>query len=202
MVVAIIDDDHEVNASLRWLIESIGYQVKTFSRVEPFLKDVTSEQPNCLILDVRMPTISGFELYEILKTRKITIPTIFITGHGDIPMAVQAMKEGAINFLTKPVNNQILLETINKAVRQDIQRKQEEEKAAQIFARVKRLTPREYEVMGLMVSGTLTKKIAERLGISLSTAELHRANVMKKMQVTSFAELVSYAVKYEFVVAD
>lgn len=195
--VAIIDDDPEVTASLSWLIESVGYKVKTYTEVEGFLTTLTHESPNCLILDIRMPVMSGFELQEILKTKRTNVPIIFITGHGDIPMAVHAMKEGAINFLTKPINNQILLETINKAVRQNLSQREQEEKTIQIIKRVQRLTPREHEVMCLMVKGKLTKTIADQLNISQSTVELHRSKVMKKMEVSSFAELVSLSIKYE-----
>jgi len=199
-IVVIIDDDHEVTSSLRWLLESMQYQVDTYSRIEPFLTTLSSKkQPNCLILDIRIPGMSGLELHDILKKQGIKVPIIFITGHGDISMAVEAIKEGAINFLTKPINNQILLETINKAVKQDAFHRDQEEKTAKFFTRVKRLTPREQEVMYLMVMGKLTKTIADELGIRQGTAELHRANVMKKMEVTSFAELVSLTTTYGFI---
>lgn len=187
----IIDDDQEVTASLCWLIEPLGYQVITYSSATSFLETLVAEQANCLILDIRMPEITGFELHEILKARGINLPIIFITGHGDISMAVHAMKEGAINFLTKPINNQALLETINKAIRQDMKRRIENENSALIMSRVNKLTPREYEVMSLIVKGRLSKLIADDLKISLSTVEFHRAKVMKKMQVKTIAELAS-----------
>jgi FixJ family two-component response regulator len=197
-LVIIIDDDQEVTASLRWLLESMEYQVETYSRIEPFLLTLPAKQPNCLIVDIRIPVISGLELPDLLKQQRIKVPIIFISGHGDISMAVDAIKEGAIHFLTKPINNQVLLATISDAVRQDITRKTQAEKAAHIFARVKRLTPREQEVMYLMVKGKLNKTIADELGIRPGTVELHRAQVMSKMEVTSFAELVSLATQYGF----
>ncbi len=191
--VFIVDDDREVTDSLLWLIESVGYQVEVFYDPQTFL-DNYDQCSGCLVLDVRMPEISGLELQEILKEKKITLPIIFITGHGDIPMAVRAMKLGAMEFLTKPVNNQILLETINKAIKLDQKQKKDIVEHEKIKARFQRLTPREKEVMKLMVKGNLTKIIADKLGISPNTAELHRAKVMKKMEVKAIAELVTLAV--------
>jgi two-component system response regulator FixJ len=197
-IVSIIDDDQEVITGLRWLIESVGYKVDTYLSAEPFLNALSMQKPNCLIVDIRMPVMSGIALYETLKAQKNTIPIIFITGHGDIAMAVHAMQEGAVSFLTKPINNQVLLEMINKAIKQDMILKIQQEKVADIFGRVSNLTLREQEVMRLMVRGKPTKCIAKELRIEKSTAESHRANVMKKMQVASLAELVHLATKYEF----
>lgn len=196
--VYIVDDDKEVTDSLCWLIESVGYKVKIFHNPQKFLSDY-EHQPGCLVLDVRMPEMSGLELQEVLKERQIKIPIIFITGHGDIPMAVRAMKYGATEFLTKPVNNQVLLETINKAIKLDTKQREQEIENAKVLARFDRLTPREREVMELMVKGKLTKVIADNLGISPNTAELHRAKVMKKMEVKALAELVTLAVSNNIV---
>lgn len=191
--VFIVDDDKEVTESLLWLIESVGYQVEVFHNPQVFLERY-EQRPGCLVLDVRMPEMSGLELQETLKEKNITLPIIFITGHGDIPMAVRAMKSGASEFLTKPVNNQILLETINKAIKFDHKLRESRLENAKLAARFERLTPREKEVMMLMVKGKLTKVIADKLGISPNTAELHRAKVMKKMEVKALAELVTLVV--------
>ena len=195
--IAIIDDDKDVGASLSWFIESLGYQVNNYNMAEPFLATVEKKQPDCLILDIRMPLMSGFELQETLKNRNLDIPTIFITGHGDIPMAVHAIQQGAMHFLTKPINNQLLLEAVNKAVRKSLRQKQQQLAKKEIENRVKYLTRREYQVMCHMVQGKLTKVIATELNISQSTVELHRSKVMKKMAVASLAELVALTIKYE-----
>ncbi len=195
--VYVIDDDIEVTESLRWLIESVNYKVVTFPNAEAFLQTKNIEEPGCLVLDMRMPNISGLELQEALNQQQIKIPIIFITGHGDIPMAVRAMKAGAIDFLTKPVNNQILLETINKAIKRSIQQQKTSEKNAELNARIHQLTPREREVMDLMVLGKHTKAIANELQISPNTVELHRAKVIKKMGVKTVAELVALTISKE-----
>ena len=192
--VYIVDDDHEVTSSLKWLIESVGYHVRVFHQPSDFLRNYQQGQVGCLILDVRMPEMSGLEVQEIMRRKQIHIPIIFITGHGDIPMAVRAMKFGATEFLTKPVNNQMLLENINKAIKLDIQRREEAQEVAILRKRYERLTPREKQVMELMIAGKLTKVIADELGISPNTAELHRAKVMKKMEVKTLAELVNLTI--------
>lgn len=196
-IVAVIDNEQEVTDSLSWLIKSEGYQVDTYSSAEPFLGTLAnSKQPSCIVADIRMPVISGFELQQILKSRGVNIPIIFITGHGDISMAVHAMQEGALHFLTKPINNQVLLETIHRAIRLDTSRRAREGYAAQFHSKLKHLTSREYEVMCLMVTGKLTKTIAYQLNISISTVELYRAKVKKKMEVASLAELVNLSAQY------
>ena len=191
--IFVIDDNKEVTESLRWLFESVNYEVETFNNANNFLAAYKSTQPGCLILDVRMPEITGLELQEILKERNISIPIIFMTAHADVPMAVRAMKLGAVDFLTKPVNNQTLLETINKAIKIDMKLKRNSTDTAKTAAKAKRLTSRENEVMMLILEGKLNKHIASHLGISQKTVELHRSNVMKKMGAKTAAELVRLA---------
>jgi len=202
IVVSVIDDDKEVITSLIWLIESVGYEVKTYDSAESFLQACNFEETNCLITDVRMPKMSGLELQEELKQRGLSIPIIFMTGHGDVPMAVRAMKAGATDFLTKPVNYQVLLEVINKAIKKDQKRRSILHKRQSVIERTKRLTPREREIMNLMVTGKLTKTIADRLSISPNTAEVHRAKIMKKMEVKTLAELIFMALRYDLVTLD
>jgi two-component system response regulator FixJ len=189
--IFIIDDDKHVIESMRWLMESVDYSVETYSDAQSYLDNCKRDAPGCLVVDVRMPGISGLELQEELHKRDITLPIIFITGHGDVAMAVRAMKAGAVDFLTKPVNNQLLLETINKAIVFDQGNRAKLAKSAEIHERAARLTQREKEVMQLMVTGKLTKVIADELDISPNTVELHRAKVMRKMEAKTLAELVS-----------
>lgn len=190
-IVYIIDDNEGVTESLRWLIESVGYVVKVYNNPKLFLGEFNPDRISCVVVDVRMPELSGPELQEALLERHTETPLIFITGHADVPVAVRAMKLGAVDFLTKPTNSQVLLETINKAIRMDIKRRQKREQNAEVIIREKRLSPREREVMRLIVSGKLTKSIADKLGLSLRTVEMHRANIMKKMEVNSQVELTS-----------
>ena len=188
--VWVVDDDKAVLESLQWLMESVGYTVKTFTKAMDFLSTYEPIRIGCLVVDVRMQGMTGLELQESMGKRGIKIPVIFITGQGDVSMAVRAMKAGAMEFLSKPVNNQILLEAVNKAILKDIEIKKQSKQNEHAIALVKTLTPREFEVMGLMVAGKLNKIIAYELGISLSTVELHRAKVMKKTKVRSLAQLV------------
>ena len=197
--VYIVDDDQDVTNSLRWLIESVGYGVETHADARSFLRHYKG-QAGCLVLDVRMPELSGLELQEILQQKNMALPIIFVSAHGDVPMAVRAMKRGAIDFLTKPVNNQILLDNINSALRLDIKRREQLTHQEQVHALENKLTPREREVMALMVQGKSTKVIAESLGISPNTVELHRAKVMKKMEVKTVAELVSLTIGADTIV--
>ncbi len=190
-IVYIIDDNEGVTESLCWLIESVGYKVEVYNNARNFLDKYDSSTISCAIVDVRMPELSGPELQEALLEKGFEMPLIFITGHADVPVAVRAMKLGAIDFLTKPTNSQVLLETINKAIRLDIRRRQKQEQNAEVVSREKRLSPREREVMHLIVSGKLTKSIADCLTLSLRTVEMHRANIMKKMEVNSQVELTS-----------
>lgn len=196
LTIYIVDDEPSVLKSLQCLIESVGYRVKTFSNAHDFIETYTSNNPTCLIIDVRMPIISGLELQKYLKEKNIDIPIIFISGHGNIPMAVDTIKNGAIDFLTKPINNQNLLETINKAIKQDIIKHNKYQECAQMNALVNSLTKRELEIMTLMVKGKMTKHIANTLSISPNTVDQHRMKVMNKMNVKCIAELVNKVITY------
>lgn len=194
--VFVVDDDEAMTKSIRWLIETVGLRVKTFSQGKEFLDSYKSNDPGCLILDVRMPGMSGLELQGQLKEHHINLPIIFITGHGDVPMAIKAMKAGAFEFLTKPFNDQTLLDSINQAIEFDSTRRQENLELDSIIARIEKLTPRESEVMDLVVEGKLNKVIADELYISAKTVELHRAKIMEKMQAASLAQLVRLVLAY------
>lgn len=190
-IVYVVDDDQAMVESLSWMIESVGLKVKTFTRAQDFLEQYNPEQPGCLLLDVRMPGMSGPELQTRLNERGIpTLPIIFISGHGDVPLAVRVMKAGAVDFLTKPFNDQILLESINKALRLDISNREKRQENAQAEAKFALLSPREIQVLQGIVSGKQNKVISAELKISLKTVEAHRASVMKKMSVKSVPELV------------
>jgi len=188
--LALISTDNEAVQSLKQILSSVGYDVHVYSNGPEFLQTFSPDMTNTVILDVFLPGMSGFEIQEKLSEQRISIPVIFITGQGDIEMAVRAMKNGALDFLTKSVSDHVLLESVNKAVQRDQQSRVWEKENAIVVARSNLLTPREFEVMELMVSGLSTKAIAAELGISPSTVELHRAKVMKKMQVKSIASLV------------
>lgn len=191
--VFIVDDDQAMAESLSWMIESVGFKTKTFTNAQSFIDSYTPNQAGCLILDVRMPEISGPELQERLNQKHIQLPIIFISGHGDIPLAVRVMKAGAIDFLAKPFNDQVLLEVINKAIRIDKENREKKLQSVEIAERVAQLTPREHQIMCHIVAGKLNKVISGELDISLKTVEAHRANIMKKLQVKSLPELVRIA---------
>tara|TARA_R110000868_G_scaffold380784_1_gene646880 strand:+ start:55343 stop:56005 length:663 start_codon:yes stop_codon:yes gene_type:complete len=200
--VFVVDDDESMTESISWLIESVGLPVKTYSSATEFLEKYTQGASGCLILDVRMPGMSGLELQEVLKERGIRLPVIFITGHGDVPMAIRAMKAGAFEFLTKPFNDQTLLDGINKAIEHDANRREENAELDEIRERINRLTPRETEVMKLVITGKLNKVVAVDLEISTKTVELHRAKIMEKMQAGSLAGLVKMVLCVEHADAD
>ncbi len=189
-IIYVVDDDEAMCESIRWLIESVGLTVKTFLSAAEFLDFYTQNHVSCLILDVRMPNMSGLELQDQLKRRNIDIPVIFVTGHGDVPMAIRAMKAGAFEFLTKPFNDQDLLDSINKAIEHGETKRLKSAEIDEIRHRMERLTPRESEVMHLVVEGKLNKVIASELSISPKTVELHRAKIMEKMKAKSLAALV------------
>lgn len=193
--VFVVDDDTAVRKALARLMRSVGLNVEMFASAQEFLRRERVEGPGCLVLDVRMPGLSGLDLQEALAAAGISIPIIFITGYGDIPMSVQAMKAGAVDFLPKPFKDQDLLDAIHQAIDRDIQRRQEQAQIAEIQDRVDSLTPREREVLALVVTGMLNKQIASELGTSEKTIKVHRARVMRKMQVMSVAELVRLAEK-------
>lgn len=188
--VILIDDDDEVIDSLCWLIGSQGHEILSYNNPKDFLKGPMPSIPVCMVLDIRMPQMSGMQLQEYLYEQNIVVPIIFLTGHGDIEMAIHAIKRGAFEFYTKPVNNQALLDSINKALRHSISQQTALTNYRRICTLKKRLTPREYEVMDLMLLGNSTAKIAETLEISANTVELHRSKVLKKMEVRSIVELI------------
>src|SRR5580700_2495773 len=192
-VVFVIDDDRMIREGLQSLIRSVGVRVETFASAREFLSAKLPDAPSCLVLDVRMPDVSGLDLQRKLNDVNIHIPLIFITGHGDIPMSVRAMKEGAQEFLTKPVRGQDLLDAIQKAVERDRGLRKERAELSEIRARFDSLTPREKEVLDLVVAGLLNKQIADELGASELTIKTHRAHVMEKTHAESLAHLVRMA---------
>jgi FixJ family two-component response regulator len=189
-VVFVIDDDASVRDSLKNLLESVGLHAELFESVHPFMNSRRPDVPSCLILDVRLPGLTGLEFQNELVTSDIALPIIFITGHGDIPMSVRAMKLGAVEFLTKPFRDQDLLEAVRVALDRDRTRRKEERTVAALRARFDALTAREKEVIGLVVAGLSNKQIAAKMEISNATAKVHRANIMRKMQARSLAELL------------
>jgi len=193
--VFIVDDDASVRKGLERLVRSIGLRGKTFASAPEFLQCAASDGPSCLVLDVRMPGVSGLALQETLAAAGHRIPIIFITGHGDITMSVRAMKAGAVNFLPKPFNDQDLLEAVQEAIARDRQAREKRAALHVIQQRVALLTPREHDVLGLVVAGLLNKQIAAELGMSEKTVKAHRAQVMRKMRVSSVAQLVLLAEK-------
>jgi FixJ family two-component response regulator len=194
-IVFVIDDDRMIRDGLQSLIRSVGLRVETFASAQDFLGAKRPDTAACLVLDVRMPGLSGLDLQLKLRDDGIPIPVIFITGHGDIPMSVRAMKEGAHEFLTKPVRGQDLLDAVQKALASDRSLRQERREAGEIRARFESLTPREKEVLELVVAGVLNKQIADRLGMSELTVKTHRAHVMEKTQAESLAHLVRMSEK-------
>jgi RNA polymerase sigma factor (sigma-70 family) len=191
----IVDDDRSVRESTELMLKSVGFHVKTFVSAQDFLKTDIEEGPGCLILDVRMPGMSGLDLQEKLISAKTPLPVIFITGHGTVPMSVRAMKAGAVDFLQKPFEEQDLLDAIDRAITRQKERKVKEDEATELQQRLKALTPREYEVFSLLVTGMANKEIAYKLGTSERTVKAHRAQIMEKMNAESFADLVRFAEK-------
>jgi FixJ family two-component response regulator len=188
--VFVIDDDKAIRCAIKNLLESVGLRVEVFSSPREFLKEGHKDKPGCLVLDVRLPGASGLDFQHELATGNVEIPVIFITGHGDIPMSVQAMKAGAVDFLTKPFRDQDLLDAIQRAIGRDQARRQLETEGVDIRNRFSSLTPREREVMSLVVAGLLNKQVAAQMGTSETTAKIHRGQVMRKMQAQSLPDLV------------
>ncbi len=194
-VVYVVDDDEAVRDSLSVLLRSVGYQAQTFESAVEFLEGFDADQHGCLVADIRMPGMSGLDLQAALNKDGFELPIIFITGHGDVPMAVDAMKSGALDFIQKPFRDQDLLDRINQALQADSERRQSCEERSVVRARLAALTPREREVMDRVVKGQANKVIALDLGVSQRTVEIHRARVMQKMHARSLAELVTLAGK-------
>ncbi|MET0380843.1 MAG: response regulator transcription factor [Methyloceanibacter sp.] len=192
-VVFVIDDDASVRDSLKNLLESVGLHAELFDSAQAFMQFRPPEVPSCLILDVRLPGLTGLEFQNELLKRGVSLPIIFITGHGDIPMSVRAIKLGAVEFLTKPFRDQDLLEAVRVGLDRDRARRKEIKTVAVLRARYELLTTREKEVIGFVVAGLANKQIAAKMGISNATAKVHRANIMRKMQAHSLAELLRMA---------
>jgi len=189
-IVFIVDDDLSVRRSTERLIRSAGFKVLTFTSAREFLASQRPEGPACLVLDVRMPGLSGMELQRELTQSGTHIPIIFITGHGDIPMSVRAMKAGAVEFLTKPFRSRSLLEAVRAAIERDRSAHKARAETGELRQRYEQLTPREREVMALVVAGQLNKQVASELSTTERTIKFHRANIMQKMGVASLADLV------------
>jgi FixJ family two-component response regulator len=194
-IVFVVDDDPSVRSALKRLIKSVGLKVTTFTSAQEFLDHDHSDIPSCLVLDIRMPGLSGLELQDQMAAAGLNMPIIFITGHGNIPTSVRAMKAGAVDFLEKPFDDQALLDAIHQAIEKDKKAKREQTEIREIKQRVASLTTREYEVFSLVITGMLNKQIAFELGTSEKTIKVHRARVMQKMHAESLADLVRLAEK-------
>lgn len=194
-IVFIVDDDDSVRKALTRLINSVGLNVETFASADDFLKRESHNGPACLVLDIRMPGLSGLDLQDELVAAGRTLPIIFVSGHGNIPLSVRAMKAGAVDFIEKPFEDQSLLDAINHSLKKDRQAKLEQAELREIQRRVDSLTPREREVFAHVVSGKLNKQIAFKLGTSERTIKAHRARVMKKMQANTLTDLIRLAEK-------
>jgi FixJ family two-component response regulator len=196
-LIAILDDDKSVRNALRDLVEAEGLSAICFSSAEPFLQSEARQQAGCLIADIHMPRMSGIELQTKLHQEQCRIPMIFLTGRGDIPSTVRAMKFGAVDFFTKPFNGAMLLKSVERALQVDSTNRREADERAKLFTRYESLTPREREVLHLLASGLLNKQAAFELGITEYTVQFHRGHIMRKMEADSFATLVRLADKID-----
>ena len=192
-IVFVVDDDSSMREALTDLITSVGLLVEAFKSAREFLAHRRRDAPACLVLDVRLPGLSGLDLQRELAHTEAPIPIIFITGHGDIPMSVKAMKAGAVDFLTKPFRDQEMLDAVTGAIERDLMRRREEQSNLDIRARFESLTPRERQIMALVTAGHMNKVVAARIGISEMTVKIHRGHVMRKMAAKSLADLVLIA---------
>lgn len=188
--VFIVDDDELIRDSLEQLVKSVGLKTQTFASAQAFLESELPDKPSCLVLDIRMPGLSGLDLQDQLIKQGFSIPIIFITGHGTVPMSVRAMKAGAVDFLQKPFEAQELLDAINLAIEQNREARREQNEIKEVQQRIKSLTLREYEIIVLVATGLLNKQIAYDLKMSENTVKTHRARIMRKMEVESLADLV------------
>jgi len=195
--VFIIDDDAHVRAAIELLMQSVGLPAESFASATDFLQQFDPQRPGCLVLDIRMPRMSGLELQERLSAEVLHPPIIIITGHGDIPMAVAAVQAGAVDFIEKPFRDQLLLDAIHRAITRDAKRRGQAMQHAEIEQRLRRLTPRETEVLDQVMQGARNKVIAFELGISQSTVEAHRAKVMEKMQARTLSDLMRMVLSVE-----
>ena len=189
-IVFVVDDDPSVRSSLKFLLSTVGLQVESFDSADTFLHKKLPDAPSCLVLDVRLPGLSGIDIQRELAARNIRIPTIFLTGHGDIPMSVRAMKAGAVEFLTKPVRDQDLLDAVRVALEQDRARREKEKEVTDLQRRFDSLTAREQQVIAMLFSGMLNKQIASELGTAESTVKVQRSRAMEKMHAESLVDLV------------
>ena len=193
--VFVVDDDEAVRTSLRLLLKSVGLPVETFASAQEFLDQFDPDRAGCLVLDIRMPGMSGLELQQHLNDRHSIMPVVFITGHGDVPMAVEAMQAGAVDFIQKPFRDQDLIDRINRALEKDREMRSELRERDEIRRRMSQLTPREREVLELVTQGKANKVIAGDLNVSQRTVEIHRARVMEKMGANSLAHLVRMVIE-------
>lgn len=189
-IVYVVDDDPAVRDSTRWLLESTRYVTRTYESAKQFLDDYHRETPGCLLLDVRMPGMSGLELQSHMAASNISLPIIIMTGHADVPMAVRALKQGAFDFLQKPFDDELLISLVHGAMDQDARRQQAQRQSDEVRRRLTGLTSREHEVLQMVVDGKSNKEMAAKLQLSPKTIEVHRAHVMSKMQADSIAQLV------------
>jgi two-component system response regulator FixJ len=195
--VYIVDDDPDMRDSLRWLLRTVGLRVETFASSDEFLRDFSPRGPGCLVFDVRMPGASGLDLYERLVARGEAMPVIFITAFADVPMAIRALKSGAVEFVEKPFNRQTLLEKVQRAIKDDVERRSLLADREAIHARFQRLTDKEREVLEMIKEGQPNKAIATRLEISPRAVEMRRASLMKKLGVRSLVELMRLTIEHE-----